>query len=104
MKFILRRIKRCIIKGRVCWTDKARAEAWLDGLDEEEVHGAILGAVKISKVLRSRAVRYGGGRQYLYVIRSRSQRGTMVYTKGRISLQTTGGHIYVLISAKRDLG
>ncbi len=96
----LLRIKRLVLRGWIRFTDKARGEMEADGLSAGEVIESIVNAQAIAKTLRSRSSsrRYAG--EKLYVIRSFSYDGTLIYTKGTIVRQEEREVFYVFISAK----
>ncbi len=81
---VLLRIKRLVLRGWIRFTEKARDEMETDGLSAADVIESIANAQAIAKTLRSRsrAKRYVG--EKLYVIKSFSYDGTLVYTKGAI--------------------
>lgn len=71
-----------------------------DGLSAADVIESIVNAQGITKTVRSRgrSRRYAGER--LYVIKSFSYDGTLIYTKGAIVRQEEHEVFYVFISAK----
>ena len=71
-----------------------------DGLTAGEVIESIVNAQAIVRTLRSRspARRYAG--EKLYVIKSFSYDGTLIYTKGTIVRQAEHEVFYVFVSAK----
>lgn len=81
-------------------TEKARGEMEADGLSAADVVESIVNAQAIMKTLRSRsqAKRYAG--EKLYVIKSFSYDGTLIYTKGAIVRQGKREVFYVFVSAK----
>lgn len=97
---ILLRIKRLVLRGSVRFTDKAREEIDGDGLSASDVVESIVNAQGIAKVIRSRSTsrRYSG--EKLYVIKSFSFDGTLIYTKGAIVREAGQEVFYVLVSAK----
>jgi hypothetical protein len=97
---VLLRIKRLVLRGAIRFTGKAREEMDRDGLGAGEVIESILNAQAIAKTLRpdSRTRRYAG--EKLYVIKSFSYDGTLIYTKGTIVRQAGREVFYVLVSAK----
>ncbi len=97
---VLLRIKRLVLQGRVRFTDKARDEMESDELDPVEVVESILNAQTIDKTLRSRSARRRHPREKLYVIKSFSFSGTLIYTKGAIVSQQEDEVFYIFISAK----
>jgi hypothetical protein len=72
----------------------------LDELDHEDVVESILNAQAISKVLRSRSPLRRHVAEKLYVIKSFSFDGTLIYTKGKIGRESGRQVFYVLVSAK----
>lgn len=71
-----------------------------DGLGAAEVVESIANAQAITKTIRSRsrAKRYPG--EKLYVIKSFSYDGTLIYTKGAIVRQAEQEVFYIFVSAK----
>ena len=71
-----------------------------DKLTTSDVTESIINAQRIDKVIRSRspARRYTG--EKLYVIKSFSFGGTLIYTKGAIVRQAGEEVFYILVSAK----
>ncbi len=96
----LLRIKRLVLRGWIRFTEKARDEMEADGLSASDVIESIANAQAIAKTVRSRsrAKRYAG--EKLYVIKSFSYDGTLIYTKGAIVRQEDREVFYVFISAK----
>ena len=94
------RIKRLVLRGCLRFTEKARDEMDADGLTAGEVVESIVNAQNIAQTLRSRsrARRYAGER--LYVIKSFSYDGTLIYTKGTIVREAGREVFYVFVSAK----
>lgn len=97
---VLLRIKRLVLRGWIRFTEKARDEMEAEGLRAGDVIESIANAQAIAKTLRSRsrAKRYPG--EKLYVIKSFSYDGTLIYTKGAIVRQAEQEVFYVFISAK----
>ncbi|HUW83229.1 MAG TPA: hypothetical protein VMZ31_10575 [Phycisphaerae bacterium] len=97
---VLLQIKRLVVQGRIRFTEKAREEMEADGLSAGEVIESIANAQAIAKTLRSRSrtKRYSG--EKLYVIKSFSYDGTLIYTKGAIVRQAKQEVFYVFVSAK----
>jgi hypothetical protein len=94
-------IKRLVIARRVLFTEKAECEMTADDLTPEIVYEAILNALAVFKVLRSRN-RRTGKTERLYVIKGLTFDGLAVYTKGKI-LEKEGVEVfYVLISSKKS--
>lgn len=100
---VLKRIKRCVITGRVRFTFKAELEMLGDDLSRTEVLESIMNAREIGKVVRSRrAVRKGGG-EHLYVIQGLTYDNILVYTKGKLQRESGEEVYYILISSKRSV-
>ena len=97
---VLVRIKRLVIRGAVRFTQKARDEMERDSLTAEEVVEAVVNAQAISKTLRSRSPFRRHSGEKLYVIKSFSYDGTLIYTKGAITREAQGEIFYVFVSAK----
>jgi len=97
---VLLRIKRLAFCGRVEFTAKAFDEIEADGLRASDVIESLLNAQSIAKVLRStsRFRRLKG--EKLYVIKSFSFGGTLIYTKGAIVREPEGEVFYILVSSK----
>ena len=97
---VLLQIKRLVVRGWIRFTEKAREEMEADGLGAAEVVESIVNAQAIAKTLRSRsrAKRHPG--EKLYVIKSFSYDGTLIYTKGAIVRQAEQEVFYVFVSAK----
>jgi hypothetical protein len=97
---ILARIKRCALLGNVRFTYKAEGERILDNLSELEVYESLVNANRIEKRIRSVRRSRRSKADYLYIIKSPTVRGEIVYTKGKI-VDDHGVEIYyLLISAK----
>ena len=96
----LLQIKRLVLRGCIRFTEKARGEMEADGLSAADVVESIVNAQAIMKTLRSRsqAKRYAG--EKLYVIKSLSYDGSLIYTKGAIVRQGKREVFYVFVSAK----
>ena len=96
----LLRIKRLVVKGQIRFTEKARDEMEADGLTAFDVTESIVNAQAIAKTLRSRsrAKRYAG--EKLYVIKSFSYDGTLIYSKGAIVREAEREVFYIFVSAK----
>lgn len=60
-----------------------------------------MNATRIEKRLRSTSPFRGRGSEYLYVIKSPTVRGVMIYTKGKIVVDGEVETYYLLVSAKR---
>jgi hypothetical protein len=102
MNATLKRIKRCVIAGRVRFTYKARLEMIADELTESAVLEAILSAPAIDKRIRSRSLTKTPRKEYLYIIRGMSFDKEWVYTKGKLHREEREDFYYILISAKAD--
>ena len=100
---ILKRIKRCIIKGQVRFTFKAELEMLADQLSRTEVLESILNAQAIAKVLRSRRAGRGRIGERLYVIHGFTFDNILVYTKGKLQRESGQEVYYILISSKKAL-
>ena len=96
----LLRIKRLVLRGRVRFTEKARDEMDRDGLSAGDVAEAIVNAQTIEKTLRSRSRRRRHAEEKLYVIKSFSYNGTLIYTKGTIVREEDHEVFYIFVSAK----
>ncbi len=94
------RIKQLVLRGSIRFTEKARDEMDADSLQAVDVVESIVNAQSITKTMRShsRAKRFAGER--LYVIKSFTYDGILVYTKGTIVSQAQREVFYVLVSAK----
>ena len=101
MDFILKRIKRLIIQGRYIFTIKAAAEHVADGLSEEDVLESILNATFV-RAKRSRSPRRREKQEKVYIIKSFTYDGVLVYTKGVMRKMEQQEVFYILISAKRS--
>jgi hypothetical protein len=97
---VLVRIKRLVFQGRVRYTDKAIDEMAADGLEPSDVEESILNAQMIEKTLRSRSRLRWRSAERLYVIKSFSYTGTLIYTKGKIDRRESEEFFYVFVSAK----
>jgi len=97
---VLVRIKRLVIRGAVRFTEKARDEMERDSLAAEEVIEAVVNAQAISKTLRSHSPSRRHSGEKLYVIKSFSYDGTLIYTKGTIVLEDGQETFYIFISSK----
>ncbi|MBI5863067.1 MAG: hypothetical protein HZB38_00870 [Planctomycetes bacterium] len=97
---ILVRIKRLVLAGRVRFTAKAQSEIDRDDLTRSEVLESIINAQSIAKTIRARSRFRATAGEKLYVIRSLSYSGTLIYTKGKIGPSAEGPVLYVLISSK----
>lgn len=66
MSEILVRIKRAVLVGRYVFSEKARLEMEVDGLEELDIAESILNAVAIYKKIRSTSPARQKAREYLY--------------------------------------
>jgi hypothetical protein len=101
MDTILKRIKRCVIRGQVRFTFKAELEMLADQLSHTDVLESILNAQVIAKVLRSRRPSREMGTERLYVIHGFTYDSVLVYTKGKLQRESREDVYYILISSKR---
>lgn len=69
-------------------------------LDSAEVIESIVNAQTIDKILRSHSERRRHSREKLYVIKSFSYAGTLIYTKGAIAKEAGQEVFYIFVSAK----
>lgn len=97
---ILVRIKRLVFQGQVRYTAKAIDEMAADGLMPTDVEESILNAQVIEKTLQSHSRMRRSSKDKLYVIKSFSFTGTLIYTKGKIDRQGGQEIFYILVSAK----
>lgn len=97
---VLVRIKRLVIRGKVRLTEKATQELDSDALTLGEVLESILNAQAIAKTVRSRSASRSSSKEKLYVIKSFSYTGTLIYTKGAIRSEAGADVFYILISSK----
>jgi len=81
MSDILVRIKRAVLAGRYAFSEKARLEMEVDGLEELDVAESILNAVAIYKKIRSTSQSRNKAKEYLYVMQSPNLDGIAIYTK-----------------------
>lgn len=95
----LTRIRRAALRGALRFTQKARDEMYRDDLDTEDVRESLVSASRVSKTLRSRTEQGRRG-DLLYVVKSRSFAGTIIYTKGTFRREADAEVFYVLVSAK----
>jgi len=98
---ILKRIKRCIIRGQVRFTFKAEVEMLADDLSRTDVLESILNAQAIAKVLRSPALPGRRLPERLYVIHGFTFDNILVYTKGKLQRESGREVYYILISSKK---
>jgi hypothetical protein len=98
---VLVRIKRLVLHGWVRFTQKARDEMDADDLTVDDVVESIVNAQAVAKVLRSRSGSRRHAGEKLYVIKSFTFSGTLVYTKGAIVREAQREVFYVFVSAKR---
>ena len=99
---VLSRIKHLILQGRYRFTRKALGELRMDDLDKVDALEAIINANIIKKTIRSKSPHRAGLRERLYVIEGFTYRGTLIYTKGKITREAGEEVYYVLISSKRS--
>lgn len=99
---LLERIKRLVKWGQVEYTDKAYAEMWLDGLDEEAVEESIINASTVKSKKSNSADRVSLNER-IYVIEGFTSDNMAIYTKGVIRKHEEKEVFYVLISAKRSV-
>jgi len=97
---VLLQIKRLVVRGSIRFTERAREEMEADGLGAAEVVESIVNAQSITKTLRSRSRTKRHPGEKLYVIKSFSYDGTLIYTKGAIVRQAEEEVFYVFVSAK----
>ncbi|MCC6429179.1 MAG: hypothetical protein IT435_20455 [Phycisphaerales bacterium] len=71
-----------------------------DDLTAEEVLESVINAQAVSKTLRSRSSTRRHSGEKLYVIKSFSLEGTLIYTKGTIVRQDGEETFYIFISSK----
>ena len=103
MSDILVRIKRAVLAGRFVFSEKAKIELELDGLDEMDAAESILNAVAIYKKIRSTSPNRRKAKEYLYIIQSPNLDGIAIYTKGKLVLEAGEDTYYFLVSSKRAL-
>ncbi|HEX8521858.1 MAG TPA: hypothetical protein VF669_06340 [Tepidisphaeraceae bacterium] len=96
---VLARIKQCALLHQVRFTLKPSEERFADELSELEILESLVNATRIEKTIRSTAPR-GKRREYLYVIKSPTAAGELVYTKGKLVNEQGLLVYYLLISAK----
>ena len=101
MTDVLVRIKRAILAGNYIFSDKARTEMKLDGIEELDALESILNAVAIYKRIRSTSPFRKERREYLYVIQSTNLAGLPIYTKGKLDSEAGFDTYYFLVSSKR---
>ncbi|MGA2442288.1 MAG: hypothetical protein ABSH08_15150 [Tepidisphaeraceae bacterium] len=99
---LLVRIKRAVIAGHVVFTRTAVEERQGDGLTEQDVRESIINATAIYKSIRSISRKTKQHREMLHVIYGTTLTGTVVYTKGKLLVESGIETYYVLISAKRS--
>ncbi len=85
MSNVLVRIKRAVLRGRIRLTEKAIIEMQLDDLSREDIAESILNAESIFKTLRSTSPARARSREYLYIIRSYTLDGVLIYSKGKLA-------------------
>lgn len=97
---VLQRIKRLVVHGHIRFTGKAREEMRMDGLSNAQVIESIVNARNIYKTLRSRSQFRSHAGEKLYVIKSFSDEGVFIYSKGTIRPSQGGETFYIFVSAK----
>lgn len=97
---VLIQIKRLVARGATSFTDKARDEMARDNLTMQDVTESVLNAQSIYKTLRSTSPRKRSTREKLYVIKSFSYDGTLIYTKGAIVHEGGESRFYIFVSSK----
>ncbi|MGE0086794.1 MAG: hypothetical protein AB7S75_20510 [Desulfococcaceae bacterium] len=100
MNYILKQIKRLIIKGNYLFTLKAECELESEGLVMEDALESILNAEDIFKILNT-SNPGTGKKEKLYIIKSETYDNILIYTKGKIVKESGQEQFYVLISSKR---
>ena len=103
MSDVLVRIKRAVLAGRYVFSEKARMEMEIDGLEEMDIAESILNAVAIYKKIRSTSPSRKKAKEYLYIIQSPNLDGIAIYTKGKLVREVGQEIYYFLISSKRAL-
>ena len=93
-------IKRLVLRGSLQFSEKARHEMDIDSLTADEVAESIVNARRVEKVVRSTSALQRHAGEKLYIIKSRSFDGTLIYTKGTIVNQAGEDIFYILVSAK----
>lgn len=93
------RIKRAVLAGNIVYTTKAEIEMEIDHLLRPEVEESIIYANAIDKTIRS--TRSRRGREYLHIIHGTTLNGIVIYTKGKLVVQSGIETYYVLVSSKR---
>ncbi len=93
------RIKRAVLAGNIVYTAKAQLEMEIDRLLRSEVEESIVYANVIYKTIRSTYP--SRTREYLHIIHGTTLSGTVVYTKGKLVVQSGIETYYVLVSGKR---
>lgn len=96
----LARIKRLVLRGAVEFTAKASHEMEIEALSVDDVIESVINAQRIDKVLRSRSPHRRNVGEKLYVIKSFTYAGTLVYTKGTIVQEEDRATFYIFISSK----
>jgi hypothetical protein len=96
----LLRIKRLVLRGCVRFTEQARDEMDRDGLNAGDVAESIVNAQSIDKTPRSRGRWRRHAEEKLYVIKSFSYNGTLIYTKGTIVREEDHEVFYIFVAAK----
>lgn len=97
---ILVQVKRLVLRGCMRFSEKSRQEMEADDLTVDDVVESIVNAQSIAKTVRSRSRARRSASEKLYVIKSFSFDGTLIYTKGAIVREEEGDVFYVFVSAK----
>ncbi|MBN1343581.1 MAG: hypothetical protein JXQ73_12910 [Phycisphaerae bacterium] len=100
---VLLTIKRLALRRSLVFTLKAEREMDADGITQDDVIEAIVGAHRIHKVVRSRSSLRTSSRERLYVIKGMTLDNVVIYTKGRLVREPEREVFYVLMSCKRSL-
>jgi hypothetical protein len=98
---VLKRIKRCILRGQVRFTFKAELEMLADQLLRTDVLESIMNAQGITKVLRPRGTVARPPGERLYVIHGFTFDNILIYTKGKLQRESGEEVYYILISSKK---
>lgn len=101
MDYVLRKIKRLIIRGNYVFTAKADAERLSDGLTQEDVLESILNAAFV-RSKKSRSQWRKDQKEKIYIIESFTYDGVLIYTKGVIRKDDQVESFYIIVSAKRS--
>ncbi|MCI0692508.1 hypothetical protein L0337_10965 [candidate division KSB1 bacterium] len=101
MDFVLKKIKRLIIKGNFKFTLKADAERLVDGLTQEDVLESILNA-SLVRTKKSRSPWRKESDERIYIIESFTYDGILIYSKGVIRKEELTETFYIIVSSKRS--